>query len=336
MKIFMIRCIAACLLMCAALSAQTKKILYLNGDDASVRELQSVSTKVRIVPVTRGDVMREIADADAFIGEIRPEEVRAGKNLKWVQSYTAGVERFLGVPGSEALRNSSIILTNNRITQGPEIADHAFAMLLFLTRRLDLFLKDAPRRPDQYFPVELNGRTALVIGVGGIGTQIALRAWASGMDVIGVDPEEKPYTPYVKRIVKPDHLNEVLPLADIVFVSAPHTQASYKMVGPQQFELMKQDAYFIAVSRGALYDTNALVKALDSRRLAGAGVDVTDPEPLPRDHPLRKFPNVIVTPHIAGHSDKSVARMFGTVKENVRRFANGEPLVNVVDKQKGY
>ena len=181
------------------------------------------------------------------------------------------------MPGADTLRNSSIILTNNRITQGPEIADHAFAMLLYLTRRLDLFIKDGARRPAQYFPMELNGRMALIVGVGGIGTQIALRAWASGMDVIGVDPEEKPYTPYIKRVVKPDQMNEVLPLADVVFVSAPHTAASYKMIGARQFEEMKQDAYFIAVSRGALYDTNALVKALDSRRLAGAGLDVTDP-----------------------------------------------------------
>jgi phosphoglycerate dehydrogenase-like enzyme len=332
------RVIAACLLACAALPAQTKKILYLNGDDASVRELQSVSPKVRIVPVRRADVMREIADADAFIGEIRPEEVRAGKNLKWVQSYTAGVERFLLVPGSEALRDSPIILTNNRITQGPEIADHAFALLLFLTRRLELFVGDRQSgpRPEPYYPMELNGRTAVVVGVGGIGTQIAIRAWAFGMEVYGVDPEEKPYTPYIKRVVKPGEMGQVLPLADVVFVSAPHTAASYKMIGAAQFESMKPNSYFIAVSRGALYDANALVKALDGRRLAGAGLDVTDPEPLPKDHPLRKFPNVIITPHIAGHSDKSVQRMSGTVKENVRRFANGEPLVNVVDKQKGY
>lgn len=334
----MIRWFGACLLLCFALSAQTKKILYLNGDAASVRELQSVSPNVRIVPVQRNNVMNEIADADAFIGEIRPEEVRAGKNLKWVQSYSAGVERFLELSGSDALRNSSIILTNNRIVQGPEIADHAFAMLLLLTRRLEPFLKERETvfGRDNYKGIELNGRTALVIGLGGIGTQIALRAWAFGMDVIGVDPEDKPITPYVKRIVKPDHLNDVIPLADVVFISAPHTPASRKMVGAHQFDSMKQNAYFIAVSRGALYDTGALVKALDSRRLAGAGLDVTDPEPLPKDHPLRKFDNVIVTPHIAGQSDKSNGRMFATVKENVRRFAEGEPLVNVVDKQKGY
>jgi phosphoglycerate dehydrogenase-like enzyme len=108
------------------------------------------------------------------------------------------------------------------------------------------------------------------------------------------------------------------------------------MIGPKQFELMKNGSYFIAVSRGGLYDLDGLVRALDSRRLAGAGVDVTDPEPLPKGHPLWKFENAIITPHIAGRSDKDRARMVGTIKENIRRFVAGKPLLNVVDKQKGY
>jgi phosphoglycerate dehydrogenase-like enzyme len=125
-------------------------------------------------------------------------------------------------------------------------------------------------------------------------------------------------------------------MADVVFISAPHTPLSHKMIGPKQFELMKQGAYFIAVSRGGLYDLNALVKALDSRRLSGAGVDVTDPEPLPKGHPLWKFDNALITPHIAGRSDKDRDRMIGTISENIKRFVDGRPLLNVVDKQKGY
>ena len=331
------RCVVLCLLLCAGLPAQTKKILVLDGTPAMVRELQSVSPDVRIVPVRRDAVLREVVDADGFIGDIRGEEVRAAKQLKWVQCGSAGVERMLLGTNGEPLRNSSIVLTNNRIVQGPEIADHAFAMLLFLTRRLDGFVKDRQlMRSPGYQPIELNGKTALVIGVGGIGTQIAVRAWAFGMKVVGVDPEDKPYTPFVSRVVKPDQLDQVLPEADVVFVSAPHTEASRKMVGGRQFEIMKANAYFIAVSRGALYDTNGLVKALDSRRLAGAGLDVTDPEPLPADHPLRKFDNVVLTPHVAGQSDRIGERIMGTFKENIRRFAQGETLVNIVDKKKGY
>jgi phosphoglycerate dehydrogenase-like enzyme len=332
---------AFCLAVCAfTLCAQTKKIVVANEDPQLIKDLQSVSSEVRIVPVARGDVMREIGDADAYVGDITPAQVRAAKKLKWVQTMSAGVEGVLFKSGGNDLRDSDIVLTNNKIVQGVEIADHALAMLLMLTRHLYTFYahkqQELWQAPQPFPGIELNGRTAVVIGVGGIGMQIATRAWAFGMTVIGVDHEDKPFSPFVKRVVRPDQLDEVLPLADVVFISAPDTPLSHKMVGARQFELMKQGAYFIAVSRGGVYDMGGLVKGLDSRRLSGAGVDVTDPEPLPKGHPLWKFDNVIVTPHIAGRSDKDRERMVGTVKENVRRFAEGKPLVNVVDKKKGY
>ncbi|MCC6341908.1 MAG: D-2-hydroxyacid dehydrogenase [Bryobacterales bacterium] len=322
-----------------ALPAQTKKILAYNMSPADVQDYQSVSNKVKIVPVGKQDVMREIGDADAFIGNITPEMVRAGKRLKWVAVRSAGVEQVLYLSGGNDLRDSNIVLTNNQIVQGPEIADHALAMLLALTRRIPHFIemdKSGKWVGDRTGLLELRGKTAVIIGVGGIGLQIATRAWAFGMTVIGVDPEDMPMNPFVSRYVKPDQLNEVLPLADVVFISAPHTEKSHKMMGPSQFDLMKQGSFFIAVSRGGIYDLPSLVKGLDSKRLAGAGVDVTDPEPLPEGHALFKFSNAIVTPHIAGRSDRDAERMTDTIKENIRRFAEGLPFINVVDKQKGY
>ncbi len=323
----------------ASAQAPTKKILISTPDATVIQELQNASPLVRLVPVTAQNVMQEIGDADAFIGEIKPEQVRAGKKLRWVQTMSAGVERILHLSGGSDLRDSNIVLTNNQIVQGPEIADHAMAMLLTLSRGIHLFLQHKQQelwQPRPYPGIELNGRTAVVLGVGGIGTQIAFRAWAHGMNVIGVDPEDIPYMPVLKRVVKPDQLNDVLPEADVVFVAAPHTPLSHKMMGPKQFELMKQGAYFIAVSRGGLYDIEALVSGLESKRLAGAGVDVTDPEPLPKGHPLWRCDNAIITPHIAGRSEKDRARMVGTIRENIRRFVDGKPLINIVDKQKGY
>jgi phosphoglycerate dehydrogenase-like enzyme len=322
-----------------ALGAQTKKIVISSNDPAMLQELQGVSPKVRIVAATPQTLMKEIADADALIGDARPEVVRAGKNLKWVQVMSAGVERVLHLSGGNDLRDSQIVLTNNQIVQGPEIADHAMAMLLTLARNIHTSIANRQQelwQGGRGSLIELNGRTAVVIGTGGIGQQIAQRAWAFGMEVIGVDPEDIPYSPFLKKVVKPDQIDEVVPLADVVFISAPHTPLSHKMMGPAQFDMMKQGSYFIAVSRGGLYDLPALVKALDSKKLAGAGVDVTDPEPLPKGHPLWKFDNAIITPHIAGRSDKDRARMVGTIKENIKRFADGKPLINVVDKQKGY
>jgi phosphoglycerate dehydrogenase-like enzyme len=326
--------------ICSLTVCAQKKIVVLNGDSELASALQSVTSAAKIVPVTRSDVMQQIADADACIGDITSAEVRAGRNLKWVGVMSAGVERVLyPTDGSDDLRRSNITLTNNKIVQGPEIADHALAMLLMLSRNLYLLYKNDQQQiwdPKSFHGIELRGKTAVVIGVGGIGTQISVRANAFGMNVIGVDPEDKPFVPFITRIVKPDQLDDVLPLADVVFISAPDTPKSHKMMGAPQFDLMKKNSYFIAVSRGAIYDMNGLVKALDSKRLAGAGVDVTDPEPLPKGHPLWQFQNAIITPHIAGRSDQDQVRMVGSIKENIRRFVDGKPLINVVDKQKGY
>jgi phosphoglycerate dehydrogenase-like enzyme len=335
----MFRILFSIILMALALEAQTKKIVVLLADPAMLREFQQASPKARVVPITAANWSQEIGDADAFIGNITPEQVRAGKNIKWVQVMSAGVEQVLFKSGGDDLRDSHIVLTNNKVVQGPEIADHALAMLLALSRDLPTFWANKQSENWQPRPlkgIELNGRTAVIIGMGGIGMQIATRAWAFGMNVIGVDPEDRPFSPMIKKIVKPDQLDEVIPEADVVFISAPDTPKSHKMMGPREFDLMKKDSFFIAVSRGGIYDMPSLVKALDEHKLAGAGVDVVDPEPLPKGHALWKFPNAMITPHIAGRSDKDRGRMVGIITENIRRFVDGRPMLNVVDKQKGY
>ena len=333
--------LAIMLALCAfMLTAQPKKILVMGASPEILKDLQSAAgSGGTLVPVTNQTIAREIGDADALIGTITPEWVRAGKKLKWVQIRSAGSEGVLHLSGSTDLRDSQIVLTNNQIVQGPEIADHAMAMLLSLARKLPHYAANKQKEfweRGGFDGIELQTKNAVIIGVGGIGMQIAQRAWAHGMNVIGVDPEDIPYSPFIKNVVKPDRLDEVIPTADVVFVSAPHTPESHKMVGPKQFDMMKKNSYFIAVSRGGLYDLDALVKALDSKRLAGAGVDVTDPEPLPAGHALWKFPNAIITPHIAGRSDLDAGRMNATIRENVKRFVEGKPLINVVDKRKGY
>ena len=134
----------------------------------------------------------------------------------------------------------------------------------------------------------------------------------------------------------PTEADLVLPEADAVFLAVPSTEKSNGMMGAKQFELMKQGSYFIAMSRGKIYDHQALVRALDSKRLAGAGLDATNPEPLPKGHALWKFPNVVITPHTSGGSDNLQGRLDYIVKENIRRFGAGLPLLNVVDKKEGF
>ncbi|MBI1898296.1 MAG: D-2-hydroxyacid dehydrogenase [Acidobacteria bacterium] len=315
--------------------AQNKKIVAQGISDQLVNELKSSVPNVTIVQARGEQFAKEIVEADAVIGAIRPEHLRAAKKLKWVHVTSAGVEHAL----FPELVKSDIVVTNAKNVYGPQIADHAFAFLLALTRRLNLTIpaqvnEEWPRGREGMF--ELNGKTAVIIGVGGIGSNIAQRAHGFGMRVIGVDPRDITPGNIVQRLVPPDRLNEVLPEADVVFISAPHTRKSEKMMGPQQFELMKQGSYFIAMSRGKVYDMPSLVKALDSGKLAGAGVDVTDPEPLPKGHPLWKFKNVVITPHSSGGSDNLQQRLNFVVGENIRRFASGRPLINVVNKQEGY
>lgn len=321
--------LALALFAASLAGAQNKTILAPGLSQDWINEIQAAVPGVSIVK--SGD----ISTVDAIVGEVTPEQIRAAHKLKWVQVMSAGVDN-LRFP---ELVDSDIVLTNMKVVYGPEIADHAFAFLLALTRKLNVTIpaqKNEEWKADRSGMTELNGKTAVIVGVGGIGRQIAQRAFGFGMKVIGVDVRDYPPDVLVSRYVKPDQLDEVLPLADVVFISVPLTHKSEGMMGAKEFELMKKGSYFIAVSRGKTYSMNGLVKALDEQRLAGAGVDVTNPEPLPPGHPLWKFSNAIITPHQANGSDKLAARQFNIVKENVRRFAAGEPLLNVVDKKEGF
>lgn len=334
------RCVVSLLILCSAVPAQTKKIIANLRPDM-LQELSRTVPNARIVPGRGADLAKEIVDADALVGiNLTPELFRAARQLKWLHISSAGVEAHGNQVGLfPALIESDVVVTNAKNIYGPQIADHAFAFLLALTRRLNVTI---PRQQLEDWPtgrggmIELDGKTAVIIGVGGIGSQIAQRAHGFGMKVIGVDIRDIPASNMVQRVVPPDMLDSVLPEADVVFVSVPHTAKSHKMMGPREFELMKQGSYFIAVSRGGTYSHDGLVKALDSRRLAGAGLDVTDPEPLPKGDPLWKFPNVVITPHVAGGSDNLEKRLDYLVEENIRRFSAGLPLLNVVDKKAGF
>lgn len=311
-----------------------QKIVFWGGQPEQIRELRAVAPGAQIVSANGADAAAQLADAEAIIEPPNSRVFEQAPKLRWVQTNSAGIERFVG-----GLRNRPVTLTNCRIIQGPNIADHAMALLLGLTRgipRSVAMMANEEWGRGQTRLVELSGKTAVIVGVGGIGMQIAQRAHAFGMTVIGVDLRDVPYTYFLKKVVRPDRLDEVLPEADVLFVAAPLTPETKGMIGERQFNLMKRDGFFVAVSRGGLYQTPALLKALDAKHLAGAGLDVTDPEPLPKGHPLWKFDNVIITPHSAGGSDGVGARRMALYKENLRRFVAGEPLLHVVDKEKGY
>lgn len=283
----------------------------------------------------RDSIFACIAGVDALISCPRPYFTpdllqRAGASLRWVHVPGAGCEEYC----IQELVERGIVLTNGRIIQGPSVADHALALLLMLSRNLHYHLRGTmdgmPR------PVELRGKIALVVGCGGIGTLLAERLHACGMEVLGVDAEYVPMVRAFRAWYAPSQLHEALALADAVLITAPATHASRKMFNREAFAAMRTSAYFVNVARGAIVDTDALVEALECKWIAAAGLDVTDPEPLPDNHPLRRMPNVIITPHVAGPSDHNRDRSFRLIMENIKRFVAGQPLFNRVDPVRGY
>ncbi len=293
-----------------------------------------------IVGVSRAEALRLAPEVHGIDGRYcSPEFLAAAENLCWVQSTSAGVERFVAMP--EIVGNEQIVLTNMQAVHGPTIADHAFAMLLALTRDLPYYLDPAQRgswnrRGSGSPPIALEGRTLLVVGLGGIGSEVARRGKGFGMRVLATRRSDTPPPSYVDRQGGADELLEFLPEADVVALCVPLTDQTMGMIGERELAVIKPGAYLINVARGKVLDTDALVEALESGRLAGACLDVTEPEPLPPDHPLWAMPNVVITPHMSGRSALTGDRMRVLYLENLRRFGLGEPLLNVVDKKAGY
>ena len=309
-------------------------------DEAELAELAAVAPNVEIlVAGSRDEALKLAPTAQGVDGRFAtPEFVQAAPELVWVQSPSAGVDRFLS--NQPLMVTDRIVLTNMRAVHGPTIADHAMAMLLYQSRNLAVHTRNQRDgrwgSPDARRGIALEGRTMFVVGLGGIGTEIAQRAHGFGMRVIGSRRSDKPNPDYIEYVGKPDELLEMLPRADVVAIALPLTPETEGLFDAEAFAAMKDGAYLVNIARGAIVDTDALVAALDSGKLAGACLDVTDPEPLPAGHTLWDRENVIITPHAAGVADLTSERWWALFKENIRRFGAGEPLLNTVDKAAGY
>ena len=314
------------------------KVIVPVMNPAELNDLKSVAPDIELVTCgSEAEAIEQAPGAAASYGFISRGVIRAGKSLRWVQQPSAGVEGLMEI---QELVESNIILTNMQRVYGPEIADQAIGYLLAFTRSLAHFIRTQPgqewrsREPGLVLD-ELMGKTMLVIGLGGIGSEIARRAHGFGVRVLATDPKviEKPL--YVEELRRPDAFHALLPRSDIIASAVPLTKSSHRMIGAREFAMMKRGVVLINVSRGKVVATDALIAALDSGQVAAAGLDVTDPEPLPKGHPLWSR-NVIITPHSAGQSPGGDRRRHEVFRENLRRFAAGEMLLNVVDKKVGY
>jgi len=314
------------------------KVLIPPTPPEQLSELRACAVDVELVECQGNDeAVEKVGDAVASYGFVSTRLVRAGKKLRWVQQPSAGVEHLMEIP---ELVEGDIVLTNMQRAYAPEIADQALGYLLAFTRDLGHFVR---AQADRRWPSkrqgtvldELAGKTLLIIGLGGIGSEIARRAYGFGMRVVATDPKVRERPLFVEELHQPEAFHGLIARADVVASAVPLTKQSRRMIGAKEFGMMKLGVILINVSRGGVVDTDALVSALDHKQVAAAGLDVTDPEPLPKDHPLWSR-NVIITPHTAGQSPGGDRRRHEVFRENLRRFAAGEMLLNVVDKKVGY
>lgn len=296
-------------------------------------ELRALTPDVEFVPPSAN-----LADVDAILGYCPANLIAAGKQIRWVHSLSAGVEDCVSIP---AMQQRNILLTNAQRLTGPVISEHVIALMLALTRGLDLHVS-AQRNGEwgggfaQRRPVTIKGKTLLVVGLGGIGTDVAQRAHALGMRVTATRNSSRSGPEFVSYVGLADELPKLAAEADVIVNAAPLTRETQGMFDAKFFATMKRSAYFINIARGGSVVTSALVDALNKGRIAGAGLDVTDPEPLPPDHPLWRARNVIITPHVSNDSELGIEMRIDVLKENVRRYVAGEKMLSVVDLKRGY
>jgi phosphoglycerate dehydrogenase-like enzyme len=317
---------------------QPKKIVMMDVG-VSREEVQALMPGAEVVIYrSSADAMANAKGADAIIGYCSKALIDAAEDAIWVQVFSAGVDRCVG---ADRIADGSVVLTNMQKMSSPVIAEHVIALTLSLARQIPWFAREMTsgkwyRGSDTASRMmSVAGKTMFVIGLGGIGTEAARRAAALDMRVIGTRRSSREGPDFVDYVGLSDELFELAAEADFIVNALPLTPETKGLIDETFFSAAKPGAVYISVGRGRTTVTEDLVAALESGQIAAAGLDVTDPEPLPGDHVLWQMDNVIITPHVSGR-DSNRARHMMVFEENLRRFAAGEALLNVVDPERGY
>jgi phosphoglycerate dehydrogenase-like enzyme len=276
-----------------------------------------------------------------FAFALRPEQFRVARKLRWIHTPTAAVHQLL----FPELVSSGVILSNAREVHGPVVAELVIGLMFALAKKIPQAVRLKQKHAwgkssiwnDGPKPREIAGATLGLIGVGGIGRAVARMASALGMRVIAVrEHPEKERPKGVEAVYAPAQIDELLSQSDFVVVAAPLTEATRGLINADRLAAMRPNAYLINVGRGPHVDEAALADALRNRRIAGAALDVFDPEPLPAESPLWDLENLLITPHTGSLTEKLWQRHYQVFSENLRRYLAREPLLFVVDKSKGY
>jgi phosphoglycerate dehydrogenase-like enzyme len=304
-------------------------MIVVVGKESPAYVKAAAGTEVRFVD-SLDDAADVFGEMEAVVAHVSPDVLAKAPKLRWVHSPSAGVDSDL----TPEMRASSIVLTSSAGNGGIPLAEHSMLLMLMLSRDVPRWMRaQAEHRWDHYRHAELAGRTVGIYGLGNAGIDLAQKAKAFHMRTLGVRRRPDQPSPYVDELCEFDRL---LAESDFVVVTVPRTPTTTGVFDRDAFARMKSSAYFICISRGGIADDDALLEALRTGQIAGAGLDAHGVEPLPPQSPFWSLPNVIVTPHNGATSDGNLRRSREIVAENIRRFVAGEPLHNVVDKVAGY
>src|SRR4051812_14160201 len=319
------------------IGVQVPKWISVNAPDAMQR-FRRAAGGVEVVEIS-GASDPQVAQLDAIVGLCSGPMLKAADNLRWLHHYPVGVEGCALLPD---IGKYDFIMTNSQRISGPTIAEHVIGLMMGLTRNLQYYHRNQIEAnwdrdvPADVAMFDVEGKTMLVAGLGGIGLEVARRAAGLGMKVIGTRRSGGNAPAFVEYVGGADELLKLAARADVVVNALPLTRETQQLFDRKFFDAVKPGAYFISVGRGQSTVTSELVAALKDGRLRGAGLDVVDPEPLPPDHELWRLPNVLITPHISSQTVEARKRMAALAVENVRRYAAGDKLLNVVDLKAGY
>jgi phosphoglycerate dehydrogenase-like enzyme len=292
-------------------------------------------------PTSKRQDELELANADVMLGwSLRSDELRAAPRLRWIYSITAAVDRFM----SPELIASDVVICNAGRVHGAVVAEHAIAMIMALAKRVPAAVRYQDRRKwgrdaiwnERPRPREVRGSMMALVGLGSIGMEIVAMASALKMHVIGVREHPERGSEGAHEVMGYDSLDAAIARADFIVLAAPETARTRNLIDERRLRLFRPDAYLINVARGSLVDEVALVAALRNRQLAGAALDVFSEEPLPRRSRLWKIPQVLITPHTAFLTEKVWERHYALFADNLRRYFAGQPLIELIDKTKGY
>ncbi|MBP63249.1 MAG: phosphoglycerate dehydrogenase [Planctomycetaceae bacterium] len=312
-----------------------KIVIYgqIGGEEETIRAIQSVAPDATVVKATQETLAADLADAEIFYGFHTPEVFRDAKRLRWIQAQAAGLDRML----EAELVERGLIITNASGVHAPQVAEAAWALTLAISRGMPTYFRQQQEHVWKWTTLQdLDGATAGIIGLGGIGRRYARIAAAVGMRVIAVDLHATTKPEEVESLWPMERIESMLAASDVVLVSCPYTPETRRLINSERLWQMKSSAILVNISRGGIVDEQALCEVLQNGHLRGAGLDVTETEPLPADSPLWDTPRLVITPHCAGISPGRNRRLTEFFCENLRRYLAGESLANVIDQKRGY